>query len=296
MTTTIALQTIGCESTRSQSIKAAQEFPARLFAVHGDKIIFRDNATYKGRGAKDSSQIIEVKCTVCNHEWNPLPHNLLKGKGCPNCSAQRAIEAAGKVRRPKGTDEEKLEALLLREEGQSYGTIAETLGHSASTIRRWLDPKQNDKSLIYNYEYRKANRERYRANTRRYISEFAHGKASHRAAASKRDLLKRNIQEYVFLDNEWQEVDREATWEVFGEVLLPASERKAIQELYLEAQYQTETTGIEHHLDHIHPLSKGGEHNAINLQVITKEENLSKNNKFPLEDQVELCRRLFNIN
>lgn len=28
---------------------------------------------------------IPFKCKVCNHEWSPLPTNLLKGCGCPKC-------------------------------------------------------------------------------------------------------------------------------------------------------------------------------------------------------------------
>ena len=78
-------------------------------------------------------------------------------------------------------------------------------------------------------------------------------------------------------------------------VLLPADERKAIQELYLEAQYQTEKTGVEHHVDHIQPLSKGGEHLLLNLQILTADENLSKNNNFRASDAKEICKRLFDI-
>jgi 5-methylcytosine-specific restriction endonuclease McrA len=106
-------------------------------------------------------------------------------------------------------------------------------------------------------------------------------------------LRRTNTPEYIFLDSEWHEVDRKETWRIFGHYLLPPDERKAIQELYLEAQYRTETTGVEHHVDHIQPLSKGGEHLMYNLQILTAEENLSKHNTFRLEDQIELARRLF---
>ena len=130
---------------------------------------------------------------------------------------------------------------------------------------------------------------------RRYSSEFEHGRANHNAKSATRRLLKLNTPEFVFIENEWQEVDRKQTYKVFSEYLLPPSERKAIQELYLEAQHQTETTGIEHHVDHIWPLSVGGEHRMFNLQIIPATENLSKNNTFRVEDQALIMQRLFDI-
>lgn len=39
----------------------------------------------------------------------------------------------------------------------------------------------------------------------------------------------------------------------------------------------TKRTGVEHHIDHIRPLSKGGMHIPENLRVIPAAENLSKN-------------------
>jgi len=56
-------------------------------------------------------------------------------------------------------------------------------------------------------------------------------------------------------------------------------ERLMIQYRYEDAQRLTAETGIEHHVDHIWPLSKGGPHLPWNLQVITATENLQKSNK-----------------
>ena len=32
-----------------------------------------------------TTEKIRVKCEVCGHEWFVTPHNLLLGRGCPEC-------------------------------------------------------------------------------------------------------------------------------------------------------------------------------------------------------------------
>jgi RNA polymerase sigma factor (sigma-70 family) len=59
------------------------------------------------------------------------------------------------------------------------------------------------------------------------------------------------------------------------------TEEEKIQVLgfYTMARYKTEETGVEHHVDHIIPISKGGLHKPDNLRVITAKENLMKSDK-----------------
>jgi len=57
-------------------------------------------------------------------------------------------------------------------------------------------------------------------------------------------------------------------------------EKQRLVQIYKLRNLLTEITGIEHHVDHIWPLSKGGPHWSGNLQIITAEENLSKSDKF----------------
>jgi 5-methylcytosine-specific restriction endonuclease McrA len=42
----------------------------------------------------------------------------------------------------------------------------------------------------------------------------------------------------------------------------------------------SEQTGVEHHIDHIIPLSRGGVHREWNLRILPATENLSKSAKF----------------
>ena len=61
-------------------------------------------------------------------------------------------------------------------------------------------------------------------------------------------------------------------------------ERKRLQDTYKLRQLISDATGIEHHVDHMVPLSKGGPHWSGNLQILTATENLSK--------RAKLCKTL----
>lgn len=56
-------------------------------------------------------------------------------------------------------------------------------------------------------------------------------------------------------------------------------EKLMVENYYQQAQKLSQSTGVEYHVDHIWPLSKGGPHLPWNLQVITARENLVKHNK-----------------
>jgi len=66
----------------------------------------------------------------------------------------------------------------------------------------------------------------------------------------------------------------------FGEApTLTNEEHERILLIYKECARITEETGILHHVDHIHPISKGGKHHPDNLQILTATENIRKGNK-----------------
>ena len=56
-------------------------------------------------------------------------------------------------------------------------------------------------------------------------------------------------------------------------------EKLLCQYRYEDAQRQTIETGVQHHVDHIWPLAKGGPHLPWNLQVLTAAENILKSDK-----------------
>jgi RNA polymerase sigma factor (sigma-70 family) len=60
---------------------------------------------------------------------------------------------------------------------------------------------------------------------------------------------------------------------------LTQDQKNNISAIYELARAKTLATGVSHHVDHILPVSKGGEHVPENLQVIPATENLKKSNK-----------------
>jgi phage-related minor tail protein len=57
---------------------------------------------------------------------------------------------------------------------------------------------------------------------------------------------------------------------------LSGEEQKKILRIYKMAELISEHTGVVHHVDHWHPLAKGGQHHPDNLVIVKAEENLKK--------------------
>lgn len=241
-----------------------------------NKAIYKFYCAYHGEYSAQANHMLELKLS----------------SQCRGCESDRNTASAGTVRRRPSTPEERQLAKELHDGGMSYNAISRQLGRSNSVINTWLKPVSREKNIASCKKWHLENAERKKITNRRYYSEFEHGRANGNAQNAINRLRKQNTPETIFLDGEWQEVDRKLTWKIFGEYLLPAIERKEIQELYLECQYQIEKTGVDHHIDHIFPLSVGGEHLMVNLQILPASENLSKNNTFSEADQLLFLQRI----
>lgn len=98
-------------------------------------------------------------------------------------------------------------------------------------------------------------------------------KNAERCAQQRRDWLQRNRGTVNGLNADRRRQKRNAVG--------PASiiEKLMIDNYYKQAQEISKETGVQYHVDHIWPLSKGGPHLPWNLRVITASENLAKYNK-----------------
>lgn len=65
---------------------------------------------------------------------------------------------------------------------------------------------------------------------------------------------------------------------------------RAIEHIYDIARRLSGRDGIQYHVDHIVPISKGGMHDPYNLQIIPAKDNLEKGSKVPTPEEFALCR------
>jgi 5-methylcytosine-specific restriction endonuclease McrA len=277
---TIDLELVS-KSQRASFLRAAEAFPARLAEKHGGQIVLGPDAVYGG-----NKKHIAVSCLTCGHGWAARPISLLNlGSGCPECKRLKDINSAGKRRCPRASTAEKAKAAELYSKGWTYTAIGEELGRPKATIRHWLNPAAAEADRQHNLAWHEANREQTRANSRRYTSEFKHGRANKRARNARRRKRERG---------EWELLEK-GQWVTIINPPTSPEDLTREQEAYLECERLTKETGVEHHVDHIMPLSIGGEHDWWNLQILTAEENLAKGNRFRPEDQELYAKRLFQL-
>lgn len=162
----------------------------------------------------------------------------------------------------------------------------------------WRNREQN---ILKMREWKRKNRSAVREYARKYLAEHpeCREKAKKRCIDWYRENKQRHIEygrEYVKRNRErsrgykrkWEKnhpENRNKNWrirrarEIGAYIPLTAEEQKQMDNLEIQRQVMTKTTGIEHHLDHILPLSRGGIDHPVNFRVITAEENLAKGNK-----------------
>ena len=76
-----------------------------------------------------------------------------------------------------------------------------------------------------------------------------------------------------------------------------SKEKNDVEKIYRLRQILDKATGIEHHVDHMWPISDGGPHWSGNLQIITAKENLTKGSsvckvtKKNIKDSLRIARK-----
>lgn len=117
--------------------------------------------------------------------------------------------------------------------------------------------KINKKKInAYQKTYRETNKERLKKKNRDYIqaNKNRHNERCSRGRALKRKAIPKFLRKCEI-------------------------EKVRLRDIYKLREVISLATGIEHHVDHMWPLSDGGPHWSGNLQIITAKENLTKRDK-----------------
>ena len=153
--------------------------------------------------------------------------------------------------------------------------------------------KHKERLSAYFKEYRKKNKERiatkkkewHEANRDKVLARIRKWRKNNpdynrQYAKANKESIAHNRREWV-KKNQWRRANIEAKREAIKiSALLPTSDFDLINKFYQQRDLISRETSIQHHVDHIIPLSKGGAHHQDNLQIITATENLSKHDKY----------------
>lgn len=281
-----------CSNPNTQAQQAAAKFPQRLKEVHEGRIVLRDDAVYKG-----CEKHIEVKCTVCAHEWNPAPKNLVNdGKGCPQCFKHRkkAKSKAGELRAKNSTPEERQRAQELRSTGLTLAQIADIMDRSFSSIRYWCDQEQHEKRHATSKQWVRENRDTHNQMVKEY-AQTEMGSMVMATSAHQRRGLEYHAIDSVLIDGVWHDYDcyqyittaeDKELWSFTGADEDVAKRKK--QQIKL-----AKISGESYSLEHLVPLSRGGLHAPENFANRALALNLQKNNSIWSKDLELFAARLF---
>lgn len=171
----------------------------------------------------------------------------------------------------------------------------------AENPRRYIEQhnkwrEQNlEKCKLIEKRWRENNKEKHRANSKAWAQANAE-----KVAKNKRKNVEENPERYEEYHKNYNIIHKEIKKEYNKnyyknnkeKFFLSNARRRSIKtdqmhvdhDLSIEKNYYImasklfEDTGVVYHVDHIWPLSKGGPHHHDNLQIITKDINMQKNN------------------
>ena len=153
-------------------------------------------------------------------------------------------------------------------------------------MRLIMPYKNKEDKAAYNKAYHKANKEKLRAYRKANKERQA---ALHKAW---REVNKERRSAY---NKAWQDANQDsvnaktARRRALKLKLIPKHlkkchvEKQRMLDIYKLSILISKVTGIQHHVDHMWPMSDGGPHWSGNLQIITAYENISKHASVDLE-------------
>ncbi len=143
--------------------------------------------------------------------------------------------------------------------------------------------QENREELIaYQKEYKQNNKEKVIDYKREYYQENKEEIATH-----KREYYQENREELIAYQKDYRQTpvgkaNKNASGAKYRALKYGTAvdntevDNCLIRCLYEFCRFKSKETGVSHHVDHIHPISKGGTHTLDNLQILTATENLKK--------------------
>jgi len=199
----------------------------------------------------------------------------MTSKVCSKCKEEKPLEAFNKNR-------------SNRDGLQSQCKVCGKQYYQESREKRLEYAKQHhqenrEKRLEYAKQYYQDNREQqleykkqWRQSNIEYMKQWRQENREQQLEY-KKQYYQDNVEKYTAYSMKRRALKQDS----IPEALLNCPiEKDRLEKIYKLRSLLTEATGVEYHVDHIWPLSKGGPHWSGNLQVIPAEENLSKSDSF----------------
>jgi len=173
--------------------------------------------------------------------------------------------------------------------GMTVQEVVEAFGISKSRINCWLNPGRLERQRQAVREWQQANPEAARQAHKTWYKNNLE-KARKMSSNSMKRWRIENPDKAKIKDRKSYEKQYSKKPHYFAEKArrrqiksqkfpMCAIEKLMCRNYYLMARELTEQTGVNHEVDHIWPIARGGPHLPWNLQVLTQEENRKKRDK-----------------